>query len=137
MIISKTEDLLKTAKQSFSSSYLQEMVDGFNKYLKIINKGDMNTNVDIKLDVKIDQNGEQKEIKYFSYGYQDLVYICMRFGLIQSLFKDEFPFVILDDPLVNLDEEKTKRALEVINEFANNYQVIYFTCNTNRINVKQ
>ena len=109
------------------------MIQGFNKYLDIIDNKNMNTNVDIKLDVKVDVNGAQKEIKYFSAGYKDLIYICMRFSLINALFKEESPFVVLDDPLVNLDEEKIKKALEVINKFAEKYQIIYFVCNESRV----
>ena len=131
--LKNTEQLLKKAKESFSSSYLQDMIQGFNKYLDIIDNKNMNTNVDIKLDVKVDVNGAQKEIKYFSAGYKDLIYICMRFSLINALFKEESPFVVLDDPLVNLDEEKIKKALEVINKFAEKYQIIYFVCNESRV----
>ena len=65
-ILSKTEMLLKEAKNSFSSSYLQEMINGFDKYLKVIDNKDLTTNVDINLAVKIDTSGEQKEVKYFS-----------------------------------------------------------------------
>lgn len=131
--LKSTEQLLKKAKESFSSSYLQDMIQGFNTYLDIIDNKNMNTNVDIKLDVKVDVNGAQKEIKYFSAGYKDLIYICMRFSLINALFKEEKPFVVLDDPLVNLDEEKIKKALEVINKFAEKYQIIYFVCNESRV----
>ena len=132
-ILKNTEQLLKKAKESFSSSYLQDMIQGFKTYLDMIDNKNMNTNVDIKLDVKVDVNGAQKEIKYFSAGYKDLIYICMRFSLINALFKEEAPFVVLDDPLVNLDEEKIKRALDVINKFAEKYQIIYFVCNESRI----
>ena len=131
--LKKTEELLRTAKESFSSMYLKDMSDGFNHYLKVINNKEFKTNVDINLGVKIDTNGSQKEIKYFSSGYRDLIYICMRFSLIQALFKNEHPFVILDDPFVNLDEEKTLKALEVLNEFAKQYQIIYFVCNSSRL----
>ena len=132
-VLKNTEQLLKKAKESFSASYLQDMIQGFNTYLEIIDNKNMNTNVDIKLDVKVDVNGAQKEIKFFSAGYKDLIYICMRFSLINALFKEETPFVVLDDPLVNLDEEKIKKALEVINKFAEKYQIIYFVCNESRI----
>jgi uncharacterized protein YhaN len=132
-ILEKTKDLLSIAKETFSSSYLKEMVNGFKNYLNIIDNHDLNTNVDINLDVKVDVNGSKKEIKYFSAGYKDLVYICMRFSLVNALFKDEMPFIILDDPFVNLDEEKTKKALEIMEEFAKKYQVIYLVCNKSRI----
>ena len=135
-ILNKTEELLQTAKQDFSSSYLQEMIKGFSKYVNMINNKQLSTNVDINLNVKVDVNGSQKEIKYFSSGYKDLIYICMRFSLINALFKEEKPFVVLDDPFVNLDEAKTENALQVIDEIAKEYQIIYFVCNSSRTNTK-
>ena len=132
-ILSTAEELLKQAKDKFSSNYLKDMEESFDKYLKLINKEDLDTKIDTNLDVKIDVNGSQKEIKYFSTGYKDLIYICMRFSLINTLFKDEKPFAILDDPFTNLDEEKTKEALNILNEFAKKYQIIYFVCNSSRV----
>ena len=133
-ILKITEELLKQSKETFSSSYLKNMVIGFNRYLSIINSKDIKTAVDTNLNVKIEVNGSQKEIKMFSAGYKDLIYICMRFSLVDALFNQETPFVVLDDPFVNLDESKTSKALEIMNEFAKKYQVIYFSCNSSRIN---
>ena len=132
-ILKRTEELLKESKESFSSSYLKSMIVGFNKYLSIIDAKELKTAVDTNLDVKIEVNGSQKEIINFSAGYKDLIYICMRFSLIDALFQDETPFVVLDDPFVNLDEIKTSKALEIMNEFAKKYQVIYFSCNSSRV----
>ena len=132
-ILKRTEELLKESKESFSSSYLKSMIVGFNKYLSIIDAKELKTAVDTNLDVKIEVNGSQKEIINFSAGYKDLIYICMRFSLIDALFQDETPFVVLDDPFVNLDETKTSKALEIMNEFAKKYQVIYFSCNSSRV----
>ena len=132
-ILEKTKNLLENAKTSFSTNYLKEMINGFNEYLKMIDDNVIDTNLDINLDVKIDVNGSKKEIKYFSAGYKDLIYICVRFILIKALFKEELPFVILDDPFVNLDDEKTKKAIELINNFSKQYQIIYFSCNESRI----
>ena len=133
VILKNTEELLKKSKDSFSSSYLKSMIDGFNKYLSIIDDNKLKTAVDTNLNVKIEVNGSQKEIKNFSAGYKDLIYICMRFSLIDALYNDELPFVVLDDPFVNLDESKTSKALEIMNEFSKKYQVIYFSCNSSRI----
>lgn len=49
--------------------------------------------------------------------------LCMRLALIDALFKQEKPFVLLDDPFVNLDDEHTERALEMLKEIAKNKQV--------------
>ena len=132
-ILNKTEELLRQSKDTFSSSYLKSMIIGFNKYLAIIDNNNLKTSVDTNLNVKIEINGSQKEIKSFSMGYKDLIYICMRFSLIDALYDEELPFVVLDDPFVNLDESKTEKALEILKVFAKKYQVIYFSCNSSRV----
>ena len=131
-ILNKTEELLKKAKETFSASYLNNMFNDFNKYLKMLNKNEIQNDVDIKLNVNIDVNGAKRDIKFFSAGYKDLIYICMRLSLINALFKEEKPFIVLDDPFVNLDEEKTREALNFIKEVSKQYQIIYFVCNSNR-----
>ena len=56
----------------------------------------------------------------------------MRLSLVDALFGDEKPFLILDDPFVNLDENRTKGAMRFLTEIAKEYQVIYFTCHGSR-----
>lgn len=127
-ILDKTQMYLSQAKEKFSSHYLKEMTQGFEKYLNILNSDKLDTNIDIKLNVKIEEYGEKKEIDYLSTGYRDLIGICMRLALIEALFENENPFIILDDPFVNLDEEKIEKAKQVVQELSKKYQVIYFVC---------
>ena len=131
-ILEKTKIYMEQAKENFSSHYLKKMVEEFNKYLKLLDNKELNTNVDINLGVQIDSNGSKREIKYFSSGYKDLIYICMRFSLIKVLFEKELPFVVLDDPFVNLDDEKMKKAIELLKKLSIEYQIIYFVCNESR-----
>ena len=105
---------MEKAKESFSSHYLKGMVQGFEEYLNLLDDKNLDTNVDINLGVQIDSNGSKREIKYFSAGYKDLIYICMRFSLVKVLFENELPFVILDDPFVNLDEDNLQKAKDVL-----------------------
>ena len=109
------------------------MQDSFIKNLEIINGSKIEVNLDVNLNAEVNENGSNKKIDFLSTGYKDLIYICMRLSLIDSLFEEEKPFIILDDPFVNLDESKTSKALEIMNEFAKKYQVIYFSCNSSRI----
>ena len=132
-ILDKTKKYMEKAKESFSSHYLKGMVQGFEEYLKLLDDKNLDTNVDINLGVQIDSNGSKREIKYFSSGYKDLIYICMRFSLVKVLFENELPFVILDDPFVNLDDEKTEKAIELLKKFSEKYQIIYLICNKSRM----
>ena len=59
--------------------------------------------------------------------------LCMRLALIDALFKQEEPFIILDDPFVNLDDNHTAYALETLNKIAQNKQIVYMVCNSSRI----
>ncbi len=131
-ILDKTQKYLKKAKEEFSSHYLKAMTDGFEKYVKIINGEKLDTNIDVNLNVKVQEYGEKKDIDYLSVGYKDLIGICMRFALIDALFENEKPFVILDDPFVNLDKEKIEKAKKIIEELSNTYQIIYFVCHESR-----
>lgn len=132
-ILEITKNFLETAKQNFSGNYLKDTVVCFQKYLKLITNKEMKTYIDTNLNVMIEEEGENKDLKYFSLGYKDLVYICMRFSLLESMFKNEKPFAILDDPFVNLDDEKINRALNLLKNFSEEYQIIYFSCHESRI----
>ena len=131
-ILKKTEKYLKQAKESFSSHYLNRMEKGFNKYIKLIDNNEIKANIDVNLNVKLEKNGAKKDSSYFSTGYQDLIYICIRFGLIDALFENESPFVVLDDPFVNLDENKIENSIDLINKISEKYQIVYFVCHESR-----
>lgn len=56
----------------------------------------------------------------------------MRLALVEALFREEKPFLIFDDPFVNLDDIHMQYALEQINEISKEYQVLYFVCHSSR-----
>lgn len=132
-ILEKTKNLLAEAKEQFSSKYLNKMQDSFIKNTEYILKKNIDTSVDVNLNVKINEKGSNKDLKYFSTGYKDLIYICMRLSLIDSLFEGEKPFIILDDPFANLDEQKLENAIDLIKTKSEEYQIIYFVCHESRI----
>ena len=131
-ILEKTKKYLETAKEQFSSQYLNRMKKNFMKNLQLINGSELDINLDVNLNVKVNEQGSGKDIGYFSTGYKDLIYICMRLSLIDSLFEKEKPFIILDDPFVNLDESKIKNATDLLKNIAKDYQIIYFICHDSR-----
>ena len=132
-ILEKTKKYLSIAKEQFSSHYLKSMQDSFIKNIELLNGSKMDISLDINLNAQINEKGSNKKIDFMSTGYRDLIYICMRLSLIDSLFEDEKPFIILDDPFVNLDEDKIKNAMKLIETKAKEYQIIYFACHESRI----
>lgn len=132
-ILEKTMQYLKEAKESFSTHYMGAMQKGFQKYAALMNGG---KSKDIRLDVRLDAQksvgGSLKGSEYFSTGNRDFIGICIRFALIDALFEEEKPFIILDDPFVNLDDEKVKNARNLLKEIAGEYQIIYLVCHSSR-----
>lgn len=132
-ILGKTIDFLKKAKNKLSDSYLKDVKGGFEHYFTAL-LGNNNTEflLDNNLNLKIVENGKGKDAAYYSQGYKDIFDICLRLSLIDAVFENERPIMILDDPFVNLDDAKTKEALQLLKKLSENLQIIYLTCNTSR-----
>lgn len=55
-----------------------------------------------------------------------------RLALVDSMFNQEDVFLVLDDPFVNMDQEKIAIAGEILEEISSKRQILYFTCHTSR-----
>lgn len=132
-ILERTIEYLKKAKESFSTHYMGAMSRGFAKYANDINgNSPQNIQFDIQLQAQLDVHGSLKGSEYFSTGNQDFIGICIHLALVEALFEEEKPFLILDDPFVNLDDEKIEHAKALLKKIAKQYQIIYFICHSSR-----
>ena len=108
-------------------------MSGFRKYYKVLTGTDASQyQIDANTQLTVKEQGLQRNPQLFSTGYQDLMGICMRMALVDAMYSQEKPFLIFDDPFVNLDAEKTKGGMEFLKEIAKEYQVVYFTCHESR-----
>ena len=132
-IAEQTIDLLSRAKDNLANSYVGKVERGFKYYADtLMGNGLGNVMVDKDLHLYIDEKGAAREVGSFSAGTIDCIMLCMRLALVDALFSEEKPFLILDDPFVNLDDEHMKRAREMLNKIAQDHQVVYLVCNTSR-----
>ena len=133
-ILSLTQSFLQNAKDEFAARYLGPIEQGFGKYYELLTKDTgKGWMVNANIDVKLKEQGELRETKWLSAGYQDLLGVCMRLALVDAMYPEEKPFLILDDPYVNLDEEKVACGNELLQTLSEEYQVIYFTCHDSRV----
>ena len=66
---------------------------------------------------------------YLSAGAADLLYLSVRLAMCELTLTGEEPCpIILDDTLVNFDDQRARRAMELFHEIAQKRQVIFFTC---------
>ncbi len=131
-ILLKTLEFLSKADENLKVKYRAPLQESLNKYLSMITGNNKKANIDIDLKVSIEENGGAKQPEYYSKGEQNLFEICKRFALTDVLFTGEKPFIILDDPFYNLDDEKLKVSLELIKKLSNEYQILYFVCHESR-----
>ncbi|QFJ54842.1 AAA family ATPase [Pseudobutyrivibrio xylanivorans] len=140
-ILSKTEDLLQRARESFLSKYMQPLQNGLHKYLSLLDSPEGTQSgyaiddfeLDMDLNIKLSYSGSTKSAEYLSQGYQDLVALCSRLALVDVLYADEKPILILDDPFTNLDDKKIKESLKLLHKIAADRQTVYFTCHDSRL----
>ena len=130
-LLLKTAELLKQAKEKLDANYSDPMKNGFNKYIDMLG-GKLNLMINTDLEVSIDESGKTHESIYLSDGYKDMVNFCSRMALVDALFKDVKPPIILDDPFVNLDDDKVPKALKLVKDISKENQILYFACHKSR-----
>ena len=132
-LIEKTREHLANAKVSFTCKYTNGITKGFNKYYSMI-ANDMTDKyfLDAEGNVTVEEKGLQRDKRYLSAGKRDMAGICMRMALVDAMYEGEKPFVIFDDPFVNLDKDKVTGGLDLLKDISKEYQVIYFTCHDSR-----
>ena len=82
------------------------------------------------LEVRSTERGDWVSVSDLSRGTLDAIYLAARLGLVRLVTGDRRPPLILDDPLVSLDDDRASRALAVLRELATDFQVIYLTASS-------
>lgn len=136
-LLLKTMNYLQKAKDSLTARYMGPVQRGFEKYYHMISGQEaVAYRFDASANLTVNEMGMSRETRFLSDGCKDLAGICTRMALVDAMYEDEKPFVVLDDPFVNLDDAKTEKALGFLQEISKEYQVIYFTCNGSRCGEK-
>ncbi len=131
--LEKASHFMNQAKESMTSRYTAPLMESFLKYYRAITEEDKNRfYMDANVKLTIEEQGLQREIETLSCGYRDLINICLRIALIDAMYQEETPMIILDDPFTNLDDAKMKLAGCLLEEISQKYQVLYFTCSEAR-----
>ncbi len=124
---------LEKAKAEVVSRYSAPILESFEKNMRFIDpENHASYRIDTNMQVTVNAEGLQRDSELFSAGYRDLMGFCLRLAFIDAVFTEEKPMLILDDPFTNLDDEKLKKARDLVREIASEYQVLYFTCSASR-----
>lgn len=131
--IKKVQEYLAKAKESITNRYSAPILESFKTYYEMITSDVAEEyHIDANINVTKDEQGKQRETNTLSAGYRDLIGVCLRVALVDAMYKEERPVLVMDDPFTNLDDGKIEKAKQFLELVAEKYQVIYFTCSEAR-----
>lgn len=133
-VVQETQKYMKQAKDALSGRYLQRMKDSFAAYLaELSGEEDAAFTMDGSFAVKLRRGGASRTKEAFSAGQRDVISLCARLSLVDAMFEEEAPFLVLDDPFANIDDQTTLRARALLDKAAEKYQILYLTCHSSRV----
>ena len=131
--ITQAKKFLEKAKESMTARYAAPILNRFNYYYGLITKQATDRfHMDANTSVTVDELGKQRETNTLSAGYRDLIGICLRLALVDAMYTEESPILIMDDPFTNLDDDKVEAGMKFLQQISDKYQIIYLTCSKSR-----
>jgi len=128
----KIKNTINKKLNEMDENSLEPLVESFSKKLNILTENNYKSiEIEDDFEIKIkNQNNKNlpANLDLLSYGTYDAVALALRFSVFENLFANSPSFIVLDDCLVNLDPERRKKAINLINKFQNRYQIIFSTC---------
>ena len=125
---------LSSAHLDMEAKYIAPIKNSFISYAKkIYEKIGSNVSMNYDYEIKYDVNGQLRDAKDLSDGERTIMMLALRFAVLDSMYKNHDSVIILDDPFDSLDSIKLKKAVNLIKELANDWQIVYFTCHNSRM----
>lgn len=133
LILGQTKEFLEQAKNRFTNTYTEPVMKGFRKFYGYIHPEEANLfHMDMDGNLSVTQCNLDREVQTQSTGQRDFIGICMRMAYVEAMYQKEKPFLIMDDPFINLDEEGNEKSKEYLSHLSEEYQMLYFTCHSSR-----
>ena len=143
----RTASFLEEARSSFNSRYMNPFLRSFRRHYGMLtgeSAQDLQTNADFGISVM--REGLPRDPSLMSEGTRDLISLCRRMAMIDALislcrrmamidamYPGEKPFLVLDDPFSNLDDERVKGGMRFLRDASLEYQILYLTCHESRV----
>ena len=125
---------LEEARNSFTSRYMNPFMRSFGKYYSMLTgESAESIRTDADFSITVLDGGLPRDPALLSEGTRDLIILCRRMAMIDAMYPGEKPFLVLDDPFSNLDDERVKGGLRFLHSASSEYQILYLTCHQSRL----
>ena len=124
---------LTTAEETLKNKYVAPIKEKFLYYSAAIERAlGEKVSMDKDFRVSFERNGENRSDKHLSAGQRSICSLCLRLALVDNMYEGEKPFIVMDDPFVNLDAEHMQKTARLVQELAADKQIVYFCCHESR-----
>lgn len=131
-------DTLREADAEIQSRFSPALGKTAAEYMQFLTGGrydEVFLNRDFTAQAKADGDIMARDSGYLSAGTLDLMYLSIRLAVCELAMSKEEPCpLIIDDALVNLDDERFDRAIELLKRISRERQVILFNCRGSKEN---
>ena len=117
-------------KSELSGNPVRDMAAYFEEYLSYVSGGSVESDLgeSDKLDMTILKNDAELDYIKLSDGTREAVSIAFRLAVLEHLFPNGGGTAVFDDPFVNMDSDRCKRACELLVKASERHQIIFLTC---------
>ena len=130
----RTADYLKQAHDALTARCMDPFREAFLRYCGTLSDIDPERIfTDAALSVSVSMDGVPREFSSLSTGTRELLELCRRMAMLDAMYPQEKPFLILDDPFANMDDEHLEKALTLLRDIGLSRQAVYFTCHSSRL----
>ena len=130
----KTLSYLEEARNLFTSRYMNPFLRSFRRYYGMLTgQSAESVQTDADLGIMILDQGLPRDPSLMSEGTRDMISLCRRMAMIDAMYPGEKPFLVLDDPFSNLDDERLKGGMRFLHTASLEYQILYLTCHGSRL----
>ena len=130
----KTLSYLEEARNLFTSRYMNPFLRSFRRYYSMLTGESADSvRTDADLGITLLDQGLPRDPALMSEGTRDMISLCRRMAMIDAMYPGEKPFLVLDDPFSNLDDERIKGGMRFLHDASLEYQILYLTCHGSRL----
>ena len=124
--------ILKEVALKMQKDYIPELNREMSRMVEIITSGRysrVSTNDELRINLEVPEAEELIPVSRLSGGTIDQVYLCMRLAAVRLMErgKEKLP-LFLDEPFSQYDEERVRKAFELLKEISDERQIFFFTC---------
>ena len=132
-LLNKLEEELTGAQNELDKKYVAPIMNQFSHYEELLGNV-LNTKIEMGKDfnISLDIYGEKKSYEHLSSGQRSICALCFRLALLDNIYNKDIPFIIMDDPFINLDKKNLVQTSKMLEELSIGKQIIYFSCHESR-----